>query len=76
MGLLREAADQLDGEAIEVLGPAPAPIARRADRYRSQLLLLARRRRDLHGALDRLEAAEPRSRGVRWSIDVDPLDTS
>ena len=75
-GLLREVADQLSGEDVELLGPAPAPIARRADRYRSQLLLLARRRRDLHTVLDRLEAAEPRARGVRWSIDVDPLDTS
>ena len=77
LGLLREVADQLSGEEdVELLGPAPAPIARRADRYRSQLLLLARRRRDLHAVLDRLEGAEPRARGVRWSIDVDPLDTS
>ena len=74
--LLRRAAGTLAGEGLELLGPAPAPIARRADRHRSQLLLLARRRRDLHRALDRLEAAEPRGRGVRWSIDVDPLDTS
>ena len=76
LDLLRRAADTLTGEGLELLGPAPAPIARRADRYRSQLLLLARRRRDLHQALDRLEAAEPRGRDVRWSIDVDPLDTS
>ena len=74
--LLRRAADTLTAEGLELLGPAPAPIARRADRHRSQLLLLARRRRDLHRALDRLEAAEPKGRGVRWSIDVDPLDTS
>ena len=76
LDLLRRAAVPLTGEGLELLGPAPAPIARRADRYRSQLLLLAQRRRDLHRALDRLEAAEPKGRGVRWSIDVDPLDTS
>lgn len=76
LDLLRRGAETLSGEGLELLGPAPAPIARRADRYRSQLLLLARRRRDLHQALDRLEATEPRGRGVRWSIDVDPLDTS
>ena len=76
LDLLRRAADTLAGQGLELLGPAPAPIARRADRYRSQLLLLARHRRDLHQALDRLEATEPRGRGVRWSIDVDPLDTS
>ncbi|MDE0660020.1 MAG: primosomal protein N' [Gammaproteobacteria bacterium] len=74
--LLGRAAETLTGQGLELLGPAPAPIARRADRYRSQLLLLARRRRDLHVALDRLERADPRARGVRWSIDIDPLDTA
>ncbi len=73
--LLADAALILAGDGVEVLGPAPAPIARRADRYRYQLLVLAGRRADLHRALDRLERAEPRATGVRWSIDVDPLDT-
>ena len=76
LNLLRRAADALAAEGLELLGPAPAPIARRADRYRSQLLLLARRRRDLHRALDVLEQADIQARGVRWSIDVDPLDTA
>ena len=76
LGLLRRAADALAGQPVELLGPAPAPIARRADRHRSQLLLLARRRRDLHHALDVLELADLRARGARWSIDVDPLDTA
>ena len=76
LDLLRRAADTLAGEGLELLGPASAPIARRADRHRSQLLLLARRRRELHWALDRLEQADPKARGVRWSIDVDPLDTA
>ena len=76
LALLQRAADTLAEEGLELLGPAPAPIARRADRYRSQLLLLARRRRDLHLALDRLEQADPKASGVRWSIDVDPLDTA
>ena len=76
LNLLRRATETLVGEGLELLGPAPAPIARRADRYRNQLLLLARRRRDLHLALDRLEQADPKASGVRWSIDVDPLDTA
>ncbi|MYD97890.1 MAG: primosomal protein N' [Gammaproteobacteria bacterium] len=76
MAFLNEVADVLNGDGVELLGPASAPIARRADRYRSQLLLLAHRRRDLHAALDRLDAVDPRRSGVRWSIDVDPLDTS
>ena len=76
LALLHGVAGELAAAQVELLGPAPAPIARRADRYRGQLLLLASRRRDLHGALDLLERAEPRASGVRWSIDVDPIDTS
>ena len=60
---------------VEVLGPAPAPIARRADRYRHQLLVLAAHRSDLRRALAHLEEAAPQVPGVRWSIDVDPVDT-
>ncbi len=71
---LASAAPHLKGVGVEVLGPAPAPLARRADRYRYQLCVLAARRGDLHRALDRLEAAEPRTSGVRWAVDVDPLD--
>ena len=73
---LSKTADALQGAGVELLGPAPAPVARRADRYRSQLMVLSPRRRDLHLALDRLERAEPKAADVRWSIDVDPSDTS
>jgi primosomal protein N' (replication factor Y) len=70
--LLREA-----GLAVEVYGPLPAPMPRRAGYVRAQLLFSATQRRDLHAALD---AALPRirdlpeARRLRWSLDVDPLD--
>ena len=70
--LLDDAAPLLATPGVEVLGPAPAPIARRADHHRSQLLVLAPRRRDLHRALTALEQADLKARGVRWAIDVDP----
>ena len=70
--LLREAAPLLATEGVEILGPAPAPIARRADQHRSQLLVLAPRRTDLHRALGALERADLKARAVRWAIDVDP----
>ncbi len=67
----------LDGSAIEVHGPLPAPMPRRAGFVRSQLLLAAPARAALHAALDvavpALYAA-PDARRVRWSLDVDPLD--
>ena len=73
--LVQAAATLAAEEAVEVLGPAPAPLARRADLVRWQVLALAVRRASLHRALTRLEDAEPKAPGVRWTIDVDPLDT-
>jgi primosomal protein N' (replication factor Y) len=62
---------------VDLHGPLPAPMPRRAGMQRVQLLLSAIERRSLHAALDaivpRLHAL-PEARKVRWSIDVDPLD--
>ena len=64
-------------EGVRVLGPVDAVMARRAGRYRAQLLLVADERRPLHRLLARLRPAlenEPLARKVRWSIDVDPIE--
>ncbi len=58
---------------LEVLGPAPAPIARVADRYRYQLMVLADNRSVLHAGLARLRP--PARANLRWSLDIDPYDT-
>ncbi|MCF5799732.1 primosomal protein N', partial [Pseudomonas sp. PA-1-5A] len=75
------AAERLLGElalsGIELLGPVPAPMERRAGRYRAQLLLQATSRAPLHRLLSRwmLELEQlPSGRQVRWSLDVDPVD--
>lgn len=62
---------------IDLLGPAPAAMERRAGRYRAQLLLLAARRSRLQTTLKLLipEIEKlPLGRKVRWSVDVDPID--
>ncbi|WP_407275176.1 primosomal protein N' [Halothiobacillus sp. DCM-1] len=61
---------------LAVWGPVPAVLARRAGRYRFQLLLLAPDRPTLQTALHGLDAAFPQRRlaGLRWSIDVDPVE--
>ncbi|MCZ6618416.1 MAG: primosomal protein N' [Gammaproteobacteria bacterium] len=68
----------LAGE-FEILGPAPAPVQRIADRNRYQLLLLADNRRALHLGLhrlrDKIAKDHPVSANLRWSLDVDPYDT-
>ena len=68
---------QLGLSGIELLGPVPAPMERRAGRFRAQLLLQANTRAALHRLLSawivRVEGL-PASRSVRWSLDIDPID--
>ena len=66
---------QLPG--IELLGPVPAPMERRAGRFRAQLLLQCASRLPLHKLLAHwlpILEAMPEGRAVRWSLDVDPID--
>lgn len=64
-------------DAPALLGPAPAPLARKAGRHRGQLLLQATQRSRLQAFLSGWVpelAALPEARRVRWSLDVDPVD--
>lgn len=69
--------DELQLGGIELLGPVPAPMERRAGRYRAQLLLQGNSRAPLHRLMSawlvQLEQL-PGGRAVRWSLDVDPID--
>jgi primosomal protein N' (replication factor Y) len=80
LGFLDRARGVLPGglpDGLEVLGPVPAPMQRRAGRHRAQLLLQAGRRGPLHTLLERwlpdLEGLAG-DRRLRWSVDVDPLE--
>ncbi len=62
---------------VGLLGPAPALIARRADHFRAHVLIEARTRRELQGFLGGwlpLVEGLKMPAGLRWSIDVDPLE--
>jgi primosomal protein N' (replication factor Y) len=62
---------------LELHGPLPAPMPKRAGYQRAQLLLSAAQRPSLHAALELAMPAIhalPEARKVRWSLDVDPLD--
>ncbi|GAB4295483.1 MAG: primosomal protein N' [Thiohalomonadaceae bacterium] len=68
-------AEGLQPEGVMLLGPVPAPMERRAGRYRAQLLLQTASRPALHRLLDRwlpLLEDSKEGRRVRWSLDVDP----
>jgi primosomal protein N' (replication factor Y) len=70
-------AEQSAAPHVQLFGPVPAPMERRAGRYRAQLLIQAAQRNHLHRLLDdlipRLETL-PTARRVRWSLDVDPVE--
>jgi len=64
-------------KSLRILGPVDAPMARKAGRYRAQLLLQSSDRATLHRVLSELRPLledDPSARKVRWSIDVDPVE--
>ena len=76
MDFLHQASTQLK-DSLEVMGPVAAPMERRANRHRAQLLLRTPSRSRLRAVLsERVPEFDriPGARRVRWSIDVDPLD--
>jgi primosomal protein N' (replication factor Y) len=62
---------------VDIVGPVPAPLARRAGRFRMQLMLKHPQRAPLHAALDQaceiLDARRP-APDERWHVDVDPVE--
>jgi primosomal protein N' (replication factor Y) len=81
MGFLAAVQQRIDATGlpgVEVWGPVPATMERRAGRFRAQLLLQSKRRGDLQHLLSTLVRQLEHTRDarqVRWSVDVDPVDT-
>ena len=71
-------AEPFAGNSVQLWGPVAAPMERRAGRYRAQLLVQTAQRTELQRLLKQwipqLETLKD-IRRVRWSIDVDPIDT-
>jgi primosomal protein N' (replication factor Y) len=71
--------DQPGSKYLECWGPVPAPMERRAGVHRGHLLILAQERRVLHPLLADWWLAlvqGPERRGLRVSLDIDPLELS
>ena len=60
------------GDGINVLGPAPAPLALLRGRHRYRLLLMADRRQDIQQTIRHWLARHKVPNAVRLHIDVDP----
>jgi len=79
---LRSTKHQLPAaEGVLVMDAIPAPMERRAGKYRAQLLICSQQRSNLNATLltwldyiDGDKAARKLSSAVRWSLDIDPLD--
>ena len=62
---------------VQFLGPLPAPMEKKAGKFRGQLLVQASQRKKLHQLLSELihtVEVNKAARRVRWSIDIDPQD--
>ena len=72
----RSVGARINGGDVALMDPVPAPMERRAGRYRAQLLVQARARRLLHRFvsqwLPQVEALASAKR-TRWSLDIDPI---
>lgn len=76
---VRNFAEQIHASSPELnyLGPLPALMERRNDRYRYQLQINSSQRGPLQHVLSQLAQfleRSPEARKIRWAIDVDPQD--
>jgi primosomal protein N' (replication factor Y) len=72
---LARAQSEASGGRVEVLGPAPAPIARLRGRHRYRFMLKAADRRALRAVAQAVSLAiDAGVAGARASIDVDPVN--
>ena len=75
---LDQARNNLPTDTLDVWGPLPATMARKAGRHRAQLVLQSSSRGSLNRILARLCAHLDQQRlpaSLRWMVDVDPLET-
>ena len=69
--------DSRSDEPVQLLGPVPAPMEKKAGKFRGQLLIQSAARKSLHRLLHNLihtVEVNKAAQRVRWSIDVDPQE--
>lgn len=62
---------------LQIIGPIPAPMEKRAGKFRYQLLLQSNNRGPLHQSLRQLLPLLEKLKGqhrLHWSLDIDPQD--
>lgn len=75
---LRKFAEEHSQKNIRTFGPIPATLERKAGYFRAQLLFQSATRNSLHEVTDavvaHLETEKP-ERHIKWSLDIDPMET-
>lgn len=77
--LLLEMKNYLQSSPLQLLGPAPAPLARKAHYHRMQLVIKSSTRPLLQNTLSTMRQwlfASKIANNIRWNIDIDPHDLS
>lgn len=76
---LHQIREWLSNKKLILLGPAPAPLPKKANQYRMQLLIKSHSRKILQTALTAMDEwirINKLTNDVRYTIDVDPMDLS
>lgn len=79
LNFLHATKEQIRVYPVTVMGPAPAPLPRKANQYRMQLLIKSSSRKALKSSLTQVRewlTMNKLSNGIRWNVDVDPMDLS
>jgi primosomal protein N' (replication factor Y) len=74
---LHDLRQTVQANGVQLLGPLPSPMTKRAGRFRAQLMLHSTERKNLHGTVKQLlHYGEQHTLGKRlqWSVDIDPME--
>jgi len=76
LSFLMKVKNNFSGTIVNLLGPAPAPILKKNNRYYYQLLVNARTRKSLLQKSSEIREyiIKQKKSNIRWSIDIDPVD--
>lgn len=76
LSFLMKVKNNFSGTIVNLLGPAPAPILKKNNRYYYQLLVNARNRKSLLQKSSEIREyiIKQKKSNIRWSIDIDPID--
>ena len=72
---IKSSMQHADTFGLNLFGPIPANLERKAGMYQSLLVVIASSRRAMHKHWAELIQQHPLAKRVRWSIEVDPLET-